>query len=119
MVSHATLRERFTADTHFGAEGASPGLARALAHVGWRAVGEPTPEELASELVYLVDACVHDHHDVERLADAVARALRDHGPLLDGGLPPVDAYVPAAEELLRQYVSPAARPGLDVPIVDG
>jgi hypothetical protein len=32
-------------------------------------------------------------------------ALRDTGPLLDGGLPPVEAYYPAAEALLRRYVA--------------
>jgi hypothetical protein len=32
-------------------------------------------------------------------------ALRDTGPLLDGGLPPVAAYYPAAEALLRRYVA--------------
>jgi hypothetical protein len=30
--------------------------------------------------------------------------FRDAGPNLDGGLPPIEAYLPAAEELLERYV---------------
>jgi hypothetical protein len=52
----------------------------------------------------LVDACVTNHHDTELLVGAVARLLRDHGPLLDGGLPPVTAYEPAARDVLARYV---------------
>lgn len=113
MLSYAALRARFVDDTRHGAGGAAPALARALARIGWHAVVESTPEELASHLVFLLDACVYEHHDVDVLTRAVAGLLRDHGPLLDGGLPPVDAYVPAAEELLGQYVAPTPRPGLD------
>ena len=105
MVTYTALRAQFLADTHQGSSGAAPGLARALEQIGWRAVLDPTPEELASHIAFLVDACVHDHHDVTLLVHATARMLRDHGPLLDGGLPPEEAYVPAAEELLRQYVA--------------
>ena len=109
-MSFAALRARFAEDTRLGGEGATPALARALAQIGWRAVGDPTPEELAGHAVELLDACVHDHHDVEALAWQVATLLRDHGPLLDGGLPPVEAYLPAAEELLRRYVVPVDEP---------
>ena len=38
------------------------------------------------------------------LVGAVARLLRDHGPLLDGGLPPAAAYEPAARDVLARYV---------------
>jgi hypothetical protein len=31
--------------------------------------------------------------------------FRDAGPNLDGGLPPIEAYLPAAEELLQHYVA--------------
>jgi hypothetical protein len=34
----------------------------------------------------------------------MAMVLRDTGPLLDGGLPPVEAYLPAAEELVLRYL---------------
>lgn len=117
VLTVAALRARFVADTRGGGPdpeaGAAPALARALERVGWRAVRESSPEELASWLVHLVAACVHDHGDVDALVRDVAGLLRDHGPVLDGGLPPVDAYVPAAEEVLRQYLAPAPRAGLD------
>ena len=102
MLPVTALRARYLADRQSG--GAAPRLAAALAAIGWRAVGDPSPEELASYLVDLVDACVTDHQDPERLVGAVARLLRDSGPLLDGGLPPVEAYEPAARDVLERYV---------------
>lgn len=104
MIRAAELRTRYRADTRPGGPGATPALGRALERIGWRAVREPTPDELASYLVLLLDDCVHGHGDVTALADAIARVLREVGPLLDGGLPPVEAYRPAAEELLEWYV---------------
>jgi hypothetical protein len=116
MVNFAALRERYLGDRH--AAGAAPGLAAALTAVGWRAVGDPSPEELAGHLVELIDACVTDHYDTERLVGAVARLLRDHGPLLDGGLPPVAAYEPAARDVLDRYVR-GERPRAELPFADG
>ena len=46
--------------------------------------------------VELVVACVTYHLDPESLVIELAHLLRDSGPLLDGGLPPVAAYEPAA-----------------------
>ena len=100
MITYSALRDRLAGE---GAGGAGA-LARALERIGWRAVREPSPEEMAQHLAGLLDACVHAHHDVAELTRAVATALRDGGPLLDGGLPPVEAYEPAAEELLRLFV---------------
>ena len=112
----AALRARFLEDTVHGGAGATPALTRALERIGWRAVRDPSPEELAGYVVYLLEACVDDHHDVAQLTRALAALLRDCGPLLDGGLPPVEAYVPAAEELLREYVLPSAgAPGFAPP----
>jgi hypothetical protein len=102
MISFVALRERYLADRHAG--GAVPGLAAALTAVGWRAVGDPSPEELAGYLVELIDACVTEHHDTALLTSVVARLLRAHGPLLDGGLPPAEAYEPAAADVLERYV---------------
>lgn len=110
IVTYTRLRERYLADTRMGGTGAAPALERALAHIGWRAVREPSTEELASHLVLLFDACVHDHRDVMALTDGIAAVLRDTGPLLDGGLPPVEAYLPAAEEVLHRYVADDASP---------
>jgi hypothetical protein len=102
VIPYSALRARYLADR--GAHGVSPGLAAALTAIGWRAVGDPSPEELAGYVAELVDACVNDHHDTEWLVASVARLLRDSGPLLDGGLPPVDAYEPAARDVLERYV---------------
>lgn len=103
-LSFTRLKERYLEDTRMGGPGAAPSLARALDHIGWRAVREPTPEELAGHLALLVDSCVHEHRDLMVLTDGIAAVLRDTGPLLDGGLPPVEAYLPAAEELLLRYL---------------
>jgi hypothetical protein len=102
MTTYALLRDTFLADTS-GGRSAAPALARSLELLGWHAVQESSPEELASHLVFMLDDCVHDHRDLDVLARAIAGLLRDHGPFLDGGLPPMEAYLPAAEELLRLY----------------
>jgi hypothetical protein len=102
MFTFVALRDRFLHDRAAG--GATPRLTAALKEIGWRSVGEPSPEELAAYLFELVEACVAGHHDTGLLVDSVARLLRDHGPFLDGGLPPVGAYEPAAEEVLERYV---------------
>ena len=102
MIGYAALRARFLEDRHGG--GATPRLAAALESVGWRSVGDPSPEELASYLVDIIDACVSGHRDTSLLVSAVAHVLRDHGPLLDGGLPPAAAYEPAAMDVLERYV---------------
>lgn len=106
MIRFSLLRERYLMDTTLGGTGAVPGIARALERIGWRSVGDPSADELASHLVFLFDRCVHVHRDVEELTQAIAAIMRDAGPLLDGGLPPVGAYLPAAEEVLRLYVEP-------------
>ncbi|HMS03766.1 MAG TPA: hypothetical protein PKE51_12355 [Gemmatimonadaceae bacterium] len=103
MITLTALRARYRDDTRPGGPGATPALTRALERIGWRAVQEPTPEELGSYLVLLLEDCVAGHGDIPALLDAIARVLRDVGPLLDGGLPPVEAYLPAAETLLEHY----------------
>ena len=104
MVSYAALRERFALDTAFGGTGATPGLTRALVAIGWRAVRDPSPEQLADELVYLIAACMDGQYDLPTLTHAIADLFRQVGPMLDGSLPPTEAYLPAAEELLQRYV---------------
>jgi len=106
MIRYSMLRERYLMDTSPGGSGASPEITRALECIGWRSVGEPSADELAGHLVLMFDSCVHVHRDVQALAYAIAAVMRDAGPLLDGGLPPVEAYLPAAEEVLRLYVQP-------------
>lgn len=110
MLSYSVVRAQYLADTSLGGEGATPAIERALERIGWRAVREPTPAELAAHLLLLLDACVYEHRDVSVLTAGIASTLRDTGPLLDGGLPPMEAYLPAAEELLQHYLDrrPAA-----------
>ncbi|MFN9203917.1 MAG: hypothetical protein ACK6DP_12745 [Gemmatimonas sp.] len=110
MLTLSRLRDRFVEDSRPGGPGAAPALARALELIGWGSVREPSPAEMADHLLLLLDDCVHGHGDVAALAHAIAQALRDTGPLLDGGLPPVDAYVPAADELLQRYIADEGRP---------
>ncbi|HYW30245.1 MAG TPA: hypothetical protein VE869_01980 [Gemmatimonas sp.] len=105
MIRFEAVRARFLADTAFDGGGAAYVLARGLEHIGWLSVREPTPETLASHLVMLLDACVHKHRDVSMLTYEIAAVLRDAGPDLDGGLPPIEAYTPAAEDLLQLYVN--------------
>ena len=107
MVRYSALRDRYLADRQSG--GVAPRLADALAAIGWRAVGDPSPDELASYLVDLVDACVTDHRDPSLLVSAIAHVLRDHGPLLDGGLPPAAAYEPAAIDILERWIRGESR----------
>ena len=102
MIAFAALRDRYAHDRNSG--GAAPRLADALTAVGWSAVGEPSADDLADYLVELVDACVTYHRDPETLVIELARLLRDSGPLLDGGLPPVAAYEPAAREVIERYI---------------
>ena len=102
MISYSALRDHYVHDR--AESGATPRLAAALGAIGWNSVGDPTPDELADYLVELLDACITDHHDPDRLVFDIARLLRDSGPLLDGGLPPVAAYEPAAGELLERYI---------------
>ncbi|MHB1223715.1 MAG: hypothetical protein ACYC2G_06655 [Gemmatimonadaceae bacterium] len=102
MISLVALRERHLSDRNAG--GASPGIAAVLVSIGWRSVGDPSPEELAGYIAELIDTCVTDHHDAAWLVSAVAHLFRDCGPLLDGGLPPAEAYEPAAREALERYI---------------
>ncbi len=104
MIRFDDLRTRFLSDTGPGAPGATPALTRSLERIGWRSMQEPSSADVAGELVLLVEQCVREHRDVRTLAYAIATFFRDVGPNLDGGLPPVEAYLPAAEEVLRLYV---------------
>lgn len=110
MLSYSRLRDRYLEETTFGGPGAVPALTRALEAIGWGAVREPSPAELADHLRLLLDDAVHGHGDLSALTYGIAQALRDTGPLLDGGLPPAEAYLPAAEEVLQRYIADDGRP---------
>ena len=108
MIRFPELKARFGDDTGIGGPGATPVLTRALERIGWRSVPDAPMELVAGELALLVEQCVRQHGDVHALAFYVARLFRDLGPHLDGGLAPVEAYLPAAEEVLRLYVTNVA-----------
>ena len=102
------LTSRVAADTREGGPGPTPVLTRALERIGWNSIPDAPVEYVADELALLLNACVHEHRDVRQLAFRVASMFRELGPNLDGGLPPIEAYLPAAEELLRLYVNNVA-----------
>ena len=97
-LSFTRLRQRYLDDTRPGGPGGTPALSRALEHIGWQAVRDPSPEELAQHLVLLLDACVHEHRDIMALAHGNAMAPRDTAQLTDGGPAPAPAQPPAAED---------------------
>ena len=109
MIRFGELKERFQADTARGGPGATQAIIRALDDIGWRAIQDPSADEVAGYLVYAFESCVLEHRDLSTLMHAIAEVLRDTGPWLDGGLPPVEAYYDAAEELLRRYVNDTGR----------
>lgn len=113
------LRSRYLDDTRPHGPGAVPALTRALEAIGWRSIREPSPEELAAHLLFLLDAFAHGHRDPAQLTYEIASALRDTGPLLDGGLPPVEAYLPAADAVLEHYLRDDGRSATGIDWVGG
>ncbi|HYD51233.1 MAG TPA: hypothetical protein VEA99_01350 [Gemmatimonadaceae bacterium] len=106
-LTFEALRVRFEADEMArragDVEGGDARLARALRAVGWSGTELTEAEEVAEMLASVVDACVTGHRDLATLYRDVADVLRHAGPLLDGSLPPVAAYLPAAEEVVARY----------------
>ena len=87
--------------------GASARLARALEAIGWRGGDAMEPAEVAQEILPAIVACAREHGDVGMLYRQTAEVLRSSGPLLDGGLPPVHDYMPAAAEVVRRFIAGA------------
>lgn len=115
VTTLSALRERYADDTKVGGPGATPFLVRALERIGWRSIPDAPIAVLADELRMMIDDCVRGHRDLYRLSVGIAGVFRDFGPDLDGGLPPAEAYLPAAEELLRLYVQREAIGSADSP----
>jgi hypothetical protein len=111
-VSIASLRDRFVADREAERAGESgvmeSRLARALDAIGWRSAGGESSEEVAVQARYIVASCVTGHHDPRRAARELADLLRSSTAGLDGSLPSASGFVPAAEQLLREYVGAGA-----------
>lgn len=108
LVSVDALRARFERDE--GLRGAGDGgaatasLTSALEAIGWRAAGEDALEDVASLAVRVIAACVRGDHDVVAACRGIADLLRRYAPGHTDALPPVDAFIPAAAEVLRRYV---------------
>jgi hypothetical protein len=106
-VTIAALRAA-VADASVAGGGATLRVTHALDAIGWRGGDALGPEEMAQEIVPAFVACAREHGDVALLDRQIAEILRASGPLLDGSLPPVSAYLPAASEIVRRFVGAGA-----------
>ena len=84
--------------------GATARLVRALESIGWREGDSASPAEVASEVLPAIASCVREHGDLALMYRQIAEVLRSSGPMLDGSLPPISSYLPAASELVRLFV---------------
>jgi hypothetical protein len=84
--------------------GASARLLRALEAIGWRGGDAASPEEVAAEILPALSACARGRGEMAALYRQIAEVLRANGPVMDGGLPPTSAYLPAATEIVRRFV---------------
>ncbi len=80
-------------------------LVVALESIGWRGGDTVDANDVAALLLPHLDACAAQHLDMAVLYRDVAEVLRGAGPMLDGGLPPVSEYLPAAEAVVRRFVT--------------
>jgi hypothetical protein len=106
-VTAAELRAQLLpgADVGEGTGGsASARLLRALEAIGWRGGDVASPEEVAAEILPALSACARGQGDISALYRQIADVLRANGPVMDGGLPPTSAYLPAATEIVRRFV---------------
>jgi hypothetical protein len=104
-VTAAELRAQLAPGDDAGAGGsASARLLRALEAIGWRGGDVASPEEVAAEILPALSACARGQGDIPALYRQIAELLRANGPVMDGGLPPTSAYLPAATEIVRRFV---------------
>jgi hypothetical protein len=107
-LEFAALRARFEADEQASRGGETNAvvdrLTNALDAMGWRSAGGASSDEIASFASHILDACVTGHRDLGLAARDLADLMRT-GVDLDGSLPPVSAFLPAAEDLLRRYAA--------------
>jgi hypothetical protein len=75
----------------------------ALERIGWRGGDLAEPAEVAAEVLPALVSCAREHGDMGQLYRQVAEVLRGCGPQLDGSLPPVTDYIPAAAEVVRLF----------------
>jgi hypothetical protein len=107
------LRERYFYDLRHEDRVPVKELEFALWRAGTLFRGDAHPPEAAPHLQALVEACVHEHLDVRRLARDLAALLRESVDLRLGfPVEPHAAWVPRAVVIVREYVHPAPRPPL-------
>lgn len=85
--------------------GVTARITRALESIGWRGGDAMEPAEVAQEILPAVTSCARDHGDVGAMYRQIAEVLRQSGPILDGGLPPLHDYFPAAAEIVRRFIA--------------
>jgi len=87
--------------------GATPRLTQVIESIGWRGGDAAEASEVAQEIAPALAACVREGGDLGAMYRQVAEVLRHSGPVLDGSLPPVTDYLPAAAEVVRRFVAGA------------
>jgi uncharacterized iron-regulated protein len=85
--------------------GATARLTRALEAIGWRGGDSVDAAEVAQEVLPSIASCARDHGNVGTMYREIAEVLRGNGPALDGSLPPVHDYIPAAAEVVRRFIA--------------
>jgi hypothetical protein len=81
-------------------------LTRALEAIGWRGGDSVDAAEVAQEVLPSIASCVREHGELGVMYRQIAEILRASGPVLDGSLPPVHDYLPAAAEVVRRFTAP-------------
>jgi len=109
VLTFEALRSRFEADekARFAGdfERGEARLVRAVRGVGWGGADIADAQEVAAYLESVLDACVSGHRDLPTLFRDVADVLRHAGPRPGGLLPPIAAYLPAAQAIIARYAA--------------
>ena len=92
-------------DAGAGESGATSRLTRAIEAIGWRGGDSAEPAEVAGDVLPSIASCAHGHGNLGTMYREIAEVLRASGPVLDGSLPPVHDYLPAAAEVVRGFIA--------------
>lgn len=76
-------------------------LARIFDAIGWKAAGGISVEEIAALAAPIMDAAGRGG-DPDLAVHELARLMRSGMQAMDGSLPPISDFVPAAEEVMRR-----------------
>lgn len=103
MVTASALRAAL-GDASGGEGGATARLVRAIESIGWRGGDSAEPAEVAADVLPSITSCAREHGDLGTMYREIAEVLRASGPVLDGSLPPVHDYLPAAAAVVRGFL---------------